>query len=387
MAKRETARTSKGGSPLWLCGLMSFLLPAALASTTHALVSGQSPAAILVFPGIAVRGGVGELADTVIELTNTAAHPATAKCHYTNGLGQCSADQLSCANDTDCVNGQTCVVTWAQTDFIVELTSRQVIGWRASQGLSSLPCDPQVPNVCNEQNRGAIPPVPQETFLGELKCVELSNEDESPPLVPVARNDFMGKATIIRPPAPGPDVSSYTAIGIEAVGPNNGDLTLCLGQDASGTCPTAEYAPCPGILTVNHFFENAVVEGSVLHSDIILAPCSENFESQQPVTAQVVVTVRNEFENLTSLSFSLTCWKNLELASFPLFSVGVQGTLTGQSRIQGLQQNGSGVEQALLGVVMEAHDLDGAARREAAYHLNGQGLSTNGDIIRLAPIP
>ena len=387
MTQSETARNAKAEWVIRRRGVIAFLALVGIASTAHGLVGGQRPAAILVFPEIAVQGDAGEIQDTEIELINSADHAVAAMCFYVNGLGNCSADQLPCADDPDCINGQTCVFQCRETDFIIQLTPRQVVGWRANQGLVSLPCNFAPCGAGGDTNRGLIPPVSEVPFHGKLKCVELSTEDEVPPLVPVARNDLLGKATIIKSPAPGPDVSAYTAIGIEAVGPNNGDKTLCLGQDASGACAAAEYAPCPGVLTVNHFFDGAMVEGSVVHSSFVLLPCSEDFLTQQPVDAGVLVSVRNEFEQLFSLSRSVSCWKDLELASDPIFSIGVQGTLTGQSRIQGVQPDNPDVQQALLGVVNEAHDFGGNGGREADYHLSVQGLSAHADIIQLPPSP
>ena len=99
-------------------------------------------------------------------------------------------------------------------------------------------------------------------------------------------------------------------------------------------------------------------------TDLTLVPCTEDFENQNPQLSQTTAQflIFNEFENRFSLSTTVQCFKEARLSSLDsgnqndrsLLSVGVEGTLTGQIRIRGVQsadptQAGNG----LLGVVEE----------------------------------
>ena len=101
----------------------------------------------------------------------------------------------------------------------------------------------------------SIPPAPEDPFQGELKCVEVG-EDESP----ADRNDLR-QATIIQASESFPlDARSYNALGEAIAEANDGDNTLCLGGDVSDACPNgAEYNGCPNILIMDHFFDDAFV--------------------------------------------------------------------------------------------------------------------------------
>lgn len=102
-----------------------------------------------------------------------------------------------------------------------------------------------------------------------------------------------------------------------------------------------------------------------LATDLTLIPCTEDFEEQRPdlsrTTAQFLVF--NEFEQRLSTSTPVQCFKELQLSAIDtsgdnsrsIFSAGVMGTLTGQTRIRGVEnQELAGIAgNTLLGIAQE----------------------------------
>jgi hypothetical protein len=101
-------------------------------------------------------------------------------------------------------------------------------------------------------------------------------------------------------------------------------------------------------------------------TDLTLVPCTQDFENQDfelsKTTAQFLVF--NEFEERLSTSIQIECFKEIRLSNIDttmnersIFSAGVLGTLTGQTRIRGTE--GMGVVPggrsgySLLGVAEE----------------------------------
>ena len=60
------------------------------AGAARADVSSTNSAAIVVFPKIVVDISEGGSADTIIQLTNTAANPVNVRCFLVNANGHCS---------------------------------------------------------------------------------------------------------------------------------------------------------------------------------------------------------------------------------------------------------------------------------------------------------
>jgi hypothetical protein len=206
-------------------------------------------------------------------------------------------------------------------------------------------------------NEGNIPTAPEVPFTGELTCIELDIGTE----LPSDRNDFKGEATTIKTVRADIDTAKYNAIGIRAIeGAQDGDPSVL---NIGG--PNAEYgifndqvdpprfAGCPNVLTLNHFFDGANVvthddsiEGTV-NSDLTLVPCERDFLNQTAngVDTTVQFLIFNEFEQRFSTSTKLNCYKQVHLSdidtrpgpegdAFSIFSAGVQGTLTGTSRLR-----------------------------------------------------
>ena len=412
--------------PGWL--RLSLLLLLA-AGVVRADVASDQAGAILVFPKIMVDtsnlAGRGRL-DTLIRVSNTSNQPISMRCFYADATPVCSTGQGSCLwPNLDCTG--TCGVPQCQElDFVVNITARQPVAWLASQGGKScsqsppdVPCFPLTPDWAfapnGQTNTGSlIPPVGQDPFIGEMKCIAVDRND-----VPVERNDLKGEVEIVRVDVPGGgpevDVESYNAIGIPAIsGTNNGDNTLRVGGNLcsggpnaqkvcagaadcpGGTCVSAgEYAGCPNVLILDHFFHGAsdpvlanLGQGGVPVTTVLtLIPCSEDFLNQalHPTTVQFLVF--NEFEQRLSTSRSLTCFDERPIWSIintrdedrSIFSAAVSGTLTGQTRILGVPDKDTGHGHGLLGVAEEFRAGGGAA----AFNLHFGGSRPQGDLIYL----
>ena len=387
--KRPTL-TALFGS-LFLLGICT-----AVGAQGTARVSSQEAAGYVVFPKIVVdTSGVftnGISVDTVVQLTNVSGEMVTVDCYYVNATGECSnAPGTYCRTSGDCPTGGSCVPNCAASDFTLTLTPGQPIAWSVSAPPAFLPCDPlDPPASCIGENEGGIPPVSSEVFQGELKCVQVDDADS-----PIARNDLKGEATIYGVRAGDPpivDVATYNAIGIQAVvGANNGDSELVLGGD------NPEYAACPLILVLDHFFEFArspFDPSNRVVTKLTLVPCTEDLlGSTPPITTPAQMLIYNEFEQRFSTSRRVTCYDNIWLSDidtrpgtsdniYSIFSVGTQGTLTGQTRIRGVQSGDLG--HGFLAVAQEVQIDDAwTAVGSAAFNVNYIGERSHADIVTL----
>jgi len=304
----------------------------------------------------------GAAIDTEIQLTNTSEFLTKVVCNYVNTNGHCSNSTDTICTDenfrTVCPLGGLCVPGWQETDFHLTLTKRQPIAWSVGSGLSGLPLSNR-PGQGNppQFNEGVIPPVGEVPFTGELLCIELDVATEQPS----DRNDFKGEATIVKTVRDEIDAGKYNAIGIKAIeGQQDGDPhTLNIGGPNAeygifnDTVDPPRFAGCPNVWTLNHFFDGADVfthEFSVVgevNSILTIVPCENNFLLQAPsnVTIAVQFLIFNEFEQRFSTSTKVNCYKEVRLSDIDtppgpagdaasIFSVGVQGTLKGQSRIR-----------------------------------------------------
>jgi hypothetical protein len=360
-------------------------------------VTSDRAAAILEWPSVVyaeasfldnVVGGI----DTIIQLSNTSTDPVNVHCFYENANPHCTNTGEVCYDAAECCNPSTgcgiCLPGWNETDFHVQITPRQPLGWLASEGVSGYSTFPPkefgtfaIDGVTNfgiggSSNAGSrIPPVPEEPFLGSLRCIVVDEDG-----IPVDRNVIKGEATWTVNATQGDfiSVAKHNAVGIQAIeGAVNDDNVLVLGG------PDAEYNGCPNFLILNHFFDGA--EDPVLDDDnqivtlLELVPCSEDYLRQEPGAAVVQYLVYNEFEQRFSTSRPMQC-KQFSLISNidttqnerSIFSAGVSGTLTGQTRINPI---GSG----LLAVAHELHEGSGLAD----FNVHFQGDRANPDFIVL----
>jgi len=353
--------------------LVAGLLAAGAAARVDPVQAGaEKPSGILVFPRIEVDTARG--VDTIVQLSNHSTGNAGLRCFYVNGLGSCgNSPSTICRSAADCQPSIGCVDQCQEIDFILTLTRGQTLGFLASQGL--MPPVIDVPP-------GSVPPTHTDPFFGELKCVQTDPVTDAP----VAGNDLIGTATIMH--TAGPDAAAYSAIGIESTGRNDGDDTLCLGSNATGTCTAAEYVRCPQELDLNHFFEGANVAGALIENELTLVPCSQTLgPPPAPLVNQVELTVFNEFEERRCGTFSVGCVGDIHFADHPLFSIGVQGTLAGHTRLRAPVGSEDDVGHALLGIALERHVRSGSPARSAAYSLTSEESSAQADFIHIPAPP
>jgi hypothetical protein len=370
-----------------------------------------------VFPG-----EVGT--DTFLQMSNTnEAEAITVDCWWVNANSHCGTcvptpdvECEVCDTNADCPPGLSCTQGWTVTDFQVILTPGQPIGFPASVETLIPPCS-TVPagSPCQTAGGGLIRGVPEDPFRGELKCVQVDDDDN-----PVLRSDLKIEASIVRttvpiPPGPAPappgvtTVAGYNGIGFATISLGAGDSTdpLCLGslpQGSPDVC-AANYAPCPGELKLDHFFDGARPEfGGVVTTDLTLVPCSEdlgdpdvsaNFE----VVAQFLVY--NEFEQRFSTSTKVECYRATSLTDidtlrgpagdqFSIFAVGVEGTLTGQTRIRGVKGANGRLGYGLLGVACENYRPSPDSPdivATTAFNLHHSGFRAPGDAVYITSFP
>lgn len=304
--------------------------------------------------------------DTVLQLTNTSEFLTKVLCYYVNTNGHCSNSPDTICTDENfrsvCPLGGLCIPGWQETDFHLTLTKRQPISWSVNTGFNlvsgnnTLPCN-NMPCQNGQLNSGSIPPVSEVPFTGKAICIEVDVATE----LPSDRNDFKGEGNIIKTVRADIDAGKYNAIGIKAIEGRQIDPPGVLnigGPDAeygvfNDTVPEPRFAGCPNVYTLNHFFDGADVfthefdvEGQV-SSVLTLVPCEENFLLQAPSNVDITIQflVFNEFEQRFSTSTKLNCYKEVRLSdidtqpgpagdSFSIFSVGVQGSITGMSRVR-----------------------------------------------------
>jgi len=332
-----------------------------------------------------------------VQLTNVSSNPISVNCWYINGNRVCdNAPGTVCQSNSDCPLPGICQApTCVANDFHLNLTPSQPIAWRVSAPPSFLPCDSVNPDpnalaFCLGSNDGSAIPLTPDPFVGELKCVEVDASDR-----PIPTNDLKGEATIYRvsadPNAPLADSSAYNAIGIQAGTSNDGDNVL----ELNGT----EYAGCPGVLILDHFFEGAtspINAADVVRTNLTLVPCTESLLGTPvaPVTTAAQMLIYNEFEQRFSTSRRVSCFSSGLLAdidtrasadddAYSVFSVGTQGTITGQTRIRGVETTETALGHGLLGVAEEFH-IGGGAIGAAAFNLNYFGDREQVDFVTLS---
>jgi hypothetical protein len=386
-------------------------LPGRAAAQTP-LIGSDIPAAIVTFPIVRVSGD--PVTDTYIQLANTSQTDVrAAQCFYINGLGSCSTSGAACLVNFDCpggLAGEQCIPNWVENNFFIDFTPQQPLGWQASTGLTFLPCDPtQIGQgsqpTCgtgNDSNgQGGVPSV-DAPFVGFLTCVSIEAINDQ---TPSPTNDLIGTATVIT--ADPLDTYTYNGIGIQSNGVQTADNHLCLGGAADTTCPDAEYASCPQTLILNHLFDGEG-PGIAVQTRLSLIPCTQ-LEAPRPdhqapdvvpTTAQFLIF--NEFEQKTSTSTRVSCYTDLLLSdidtrpSFPgdntnsVFSLAVQGTFGGQTRIRGVSTTEGDVGHGLLGVAVQRIVFELPTRQalgvsSSAVNLNFSGVRAQPDVICTAP--
>lgn len=381
------------------------------AGQAYADIASDKMAALLIYPKIEFDSSAGK--DTVIRLTNTNPTQAIlAHCFYLDANSHChggSNDRGICTNDPGaCTGGGICRPGWNETDFRINLTAGQPIEWIASDGLadSSLPlprgictgnpfftcgsdadCARFSAGRCTQSNVGTrIPKVPEDPFVGELKCIAVDANG-----IPVPRNELKGEAilTTVDGEDTDFDTASYNAIGIQATGASTGAANeLILGG------PDPEYNGCPNYLIMEHFFEDVAQPvpntDATIETSLVVVPCSEDLLRQIPGAAVLQFLVFNEFEQRFSTSKSITCYDETRLCNIDtpncalsIFSANVMGTVVGQTRIQAIASPAlDGIPSAVLGIGIQRH-VSSEDTRSAAFNINQQGARDVADVITI----
>jgi len=345
---------------------------AALVAPAAADVSTDRASAILIFPKIEVSGD--PTVDTVIQISNTSDQQQVLHCFHVNATGHCSFSGNACDPATrPCpIEQGFCQPGWIETDFVIHITPRQPIAWRASDGLAEGPLDGDIlTGPRGESNEGTrIPPVGEVPYVGELKCVVVDENER-----PTPRNVIKGEATITRLEAGDVDVAKYNGVGLQAIDADaDENRVLVLGGGAN------EYAGCPQTLIVDHVFDFAAnpANGETVLSALVLVPCTQDFLNQIPGSTTAQYLVLNEFEQRFSTSGPVDCYferplSRIDTTNQPrsIFSAFVAGSVTGQTRVRG-------VTQGLMGVLVTRSGDD-----TAAVNLHTQGDREQPDFITL----
>lgn len=393
--------------------LVAVLLQAGAAQAT---TTSDRAAAIVIYPKIVVDSSLG--ADTIVQLTNASSTTAVqAHCFYVNATSHCSDTGNPCRSGLECPLG-ACLPGWSELDFSVVLTPDQPFSWVAGVGRNSMcaqqgTCDPlplRGMGVCSNgggfpctsnadcgifglgeclgagrSNAGtAIPPTPDDPFVGELKCVQINADG-----TPSDRNDLIGKATIVT--AAFLDAQSYNAVGLVA-GDVGDDRVLTIGGESDGR----EYSSCPSTLILDHIFDGAPdpIDGAPVVTDLTLVPCTENFALGAAATGKSTAQflVINEFEQRFSASLPVDCFAETLISNIDtrnnarsIFSIGVAGTIAGQARIRPVGSGLVGVARMMKLVLpwppppFSAQLLGPVVGWGAGYNLHQQGERNGGD--------
>jgi len=384
-----------------------------LVGPASADVTSDRAAGILVIPKLIFDSegrfnANGRPTDTEIQISNVSDQEVKLFCYYVNANSHCSnSPEDTCFTNADCQQfgiGGLCFDGWVEVDFQFTLSPRQPLVWRLSEGLQDTSTGDLPPGEFRPST-GSIPGASEDPFFGELKCVEIGPDD-----APIDRNDLKGEATIVAASMSGIDARGYNAIGIQAIqGANDGDNTLILGGD------NAEYNGCPSVLILDHFFDDAIepIDGQIVKTHLTLVPCSQNFLLQDVALFDTTVQflVFNEFEQRFSASDTLRCFHEFELCSLgskwdrpigntdpnfnscqrSIFSAFVAGTLTGQTRIRGVDDGSPDHGNGVLGVAEEFFRTDpsviSGVVASDAFNLDQVGVRPTSDIITIVPPP
>ncbi|MFN8627119.1 MAG: hypothetical protein U0587_14195 [Candidatus Binatia bacterium] len=366
-----------------LLGAVGLLALVGGRGTAQADVASDKPGAVLIFPKIVVdTSGVlsgGVRTDTEIQLTNTSNSVIAAHCFIIDMTSRCSNDGTACTaaaaanglppGEGGCAVGASCLAPCTpkvvENDFPLLLTKRQPISWKASEGLTGLPCgiNSQVPpSGCTGSNgTSSVARSQTDPWIGEIKCIQVDPVSGAPaPGLDPANNfagDLKGEATTVRYVTSGAapvDARKYNAIGLQATGnfpaptDANNNPILSIGGE------TPQYNGCPKVVILDHMFDYGVVathagsaSPALVTTDLTVVPCSEDLATQTPKSSTLQFLIYNEFEQRFSTSTPVNCFKEVQLADidtrpgnvgnnddFSIFNANVQGTLTGQTRIR-----------------------------------------------------
>jgi len=339
----------------------------------HAQASPDEPAAVLVYPYIAVDPA--SHTDTLVQLSNTSSQPVELRCFYEDFTPQCTNGQPggSCFPGAVTCRG-LCIPHGTSTPLRIRATAGQPLAWHASAGLPAVPLPMADPASGRTQSNqfSDIPGVGSGPFVGTLRCVAVTDD----PYQPLSDNILVGQATIERSQGtPGSatgysDAAQYRAIGIKALSTGaNRDEFLTLGG------PDAEYAACQGSNLLDHFFDGATLttggRTAEVTTTLVLASCSTTAGSGMRFL------VYNEFAQRFSGYRGVDGQSIIPLSMIDvhdprtsIFSHAVSGTLTGHTRFEG---------GGLHLVAIESHRDPSTPDRVQSDAINGYGAGVRPD--------
>jgi hypothetical protein len=231
----------------------------------------------LVWPLIVIDGG-GAVTDTRVELVNLSSRPIEVKCVF--------VFPTSCGG----------------IDFHLYLTPNQPVSWLASRGMFN--------------GLTAVPPFGSS---GELKCIVQPDQEGVD-----RHNAIQGRAAVFG--ADGQTIG-YSAVGFLRL--TDGPLTDVIELNG------ATYSQCPD---EQHFVFLASEANPLTESEIVLAPCSEDFANRVPTTTTVQFLVINEFEQQLSAATTVTCYTRKTLRQISQsFTRATLGSETGHLIVRGVQ--------------------------------------------------
>jgi len=347
-------------------------------TAAFAQIASDRLAALVVYPYIVVDTAAG--IDTRIQLTNTGS-AATVRCFLGEPDLRCSVtvSQSCLASPFSCPPGEECTDGLPLSEFTIQLTQRQPVGWYASTGLVSLPAP---------QNDGMIPGVPEDPFTGSLRCMIVNELG-----VPLGVNTLAGTATIEthKDGADTPfDMATYNAIGVQAqAGQANqdGELILEAGQ---------EYAAGGSTQFLNILLDGVVdpiAATSSASTKLILLPLSVDYTTVSPPRTTVQIAYRNEFEQPFSTSISVTGLLTRDLSlidtrnpTFSIFRAVVAGTATGYMRVHSVGPS------AILALAFERQvDQQDPSRSSSVMRgfqdITGQSTTSDRIVVAVQPSP
>ncbi len=331
-------------------------------------------AAVTMLPYLLVDAARG--VDTIVDIANTSDQPLHARCAIEATTSVCvgggAAD--SCLPGGISCSG-SCETSRSTLAFGLTLEPQQPLGWRIGSGLT---------RAAAVELAAVEVPAMDDQSLGLLRCVAVDAVGR-----PVDRNALVATASVETFAATEGnsatdhvDAARYDGIGQQAVdGAVDRDAFLVLGGEAP------EYVPCGTVLSLSHVFDGAMLRtgarADTVGTTLALAPCSADLGVAEPAQDVVQFLVYNEFRQRFSTSKPLAGQMVTPLSLIDttdltrsIFSVGVVGTLAGQTRV-------SSTTGGLMGVAIERHAGDDATRPySAAVALQPEGR-TAVDVVAL----
>lgn len=341
------------------------LLLLCVATPASALTTSDQPSSMLTYPYIVADVGRG--VDTNLRLTNTANVANIVRCFYENHTRHCESDMSACDDDHPCGAEIQCVPGFRATEFVVQLEPQQPIAWQLGTGLASVPGN----------GSGTVPPVPEQPFVGVLRCVEIDGSG-----VKFGRNALVGSATVENHSAADQvDAFRYNAVGLQAFpdAPATPD-SLILG----GLNP--EYEGCNNAHVLTHSFDGVRSPANLdrtVETTLVIVPCTADLRTGVPGAATLRYTSFNEFDQrIVDGTFTVSGQRVTTLRGIDtVLTAASAGTVTGETRLT--RDAGGGV--MMLAIESHRSASPELSAKSASINVPGMGDTEAGDVVLLPP--